>query len=71
MAYEVVRNGGKLILSARRADALERVRTRCFEINPKLTAADILLLPLDITQFSLHQACFDAALAHFGHVSWF
>lgn len=68
MAYEVARNGGKLVLSARRKDALTQVQSRCLELNTNLTSKDVLVMPLDVTDFRSHQGCFDAVLNHFGQV---
>lgn len=70
MAYEVAKNGGKLVLSARRKDALTQVQSRCLELNANLTPNDILVLPLDVTDFPSHQRCFDAVISHFGQVRW-
>jgi len=68
MAYVVAANGGKLVLSARRKDALEAVKTRCLSSNANLSVKDVLVLPMDITDFDRHQQCFDTVLDHFGQV---
>jgi len=47
VAYEYAVRGAVLILSARRADALERVREACIAKGAPPT--DVLVLPLDVT----------------------
>lgn len=69
MAYEVAKNNGKLIISARREDELLRVKNQCLALNSSLTAKDILVLPLDITKIDNHKFCFDLVIKNFGTVS--
>lgn len=69
MAYEVAKNNGKLIISARREDELLRVKNQCLALNPALTTKDILVLPMDITKIDNHKFCFDLVIKHFGTVS--
>lgn len=47
VAYEMAAEGAKLILSARREDALEIVKANC--LNNGSDDADIAILPLDVT----------------------
>jgi short-subunit dehydrogenase len=62
LAYAFSREGARLILSARRADALERVKAAC------RGPGEILLLPFDMVDDAGRQAAVARALAHFGHV---
>lgn len=68
LAYELVANGAKVVLSARRESELEKVKTQCLAIGKKsgISEEDILLLPVDITNLDLHQQYFDAVISHFG-----
>lgn len=59
----------KLVLSARRENELNRVKSKCLELNKNLTPLDILILPLDITKTNLHKSCFDLVIEQFGNVS--
>ncbi|TDB65170.1 SDR family oxidoreductase [Arundinibacter roseus] len=63
LALELALQGAKLVLSARRQDELERVK--------KLTnlAADaVLVLPYDVTDFSIAESKTSQVLAHFGRL---
>jgi len=68
LAYELVANGAKVILSGRRQTELIRVKNQCLVIGEKngLRETDILLLPFDVSQIELHQSYFDKVLSHFG-----
>ncbi|CAG7819390.1 unnamed protein product, partial [Allacma fusca] len=48
IATELAKCGAKIILSARRKEELERVRSNCLKINPLLREKDVLVLPLDM-----------------------
>jgi NAD(P)-dependent dehydrogenase (short-subunit alcohol dehydrogenase family) len=62
-AISFARRGAKLVLTARRADALlETAR----EAN--IPAEHVLTVPADVTDEAQVQALVDAALAHFGHI---
>ncbi|KAK6641689.1 hypothetical protein RUM44_013404 [Polyplax serrata] len=58
----------KLVLSARRENELNRVKSKCLELNKNLTPLDILILPLDITKTNLHKSCFDLVIEQFGNL---
>jgi len=61
MAVLASRRGAKLVLSARRADELERVRAACAD------PAQVAVLPLDLTAFDA-EAALRAAEAFFGPI---
>lgn len=62
LAYGFAKEGAKLVLSARRAAELMRVKAAC------IGAADILLVPFDMTDETGRARAVDAVLKHFGHV---
>lgn len=68
LAYALAEGGCKLILSARRIDLLERVKTNCLSGNTELTQKDILVLPFDICDVEEHQKMFDIVLSKFGQL---
>lgn len=63
LAYAFVEQGAKLILSSRNEKELQRVKNNC----PRET--DILILPLDITDFDRIPAAVEKAVGHFGFVN--
>ena len=63
LAYAWAARGAKLILSARRAEVLERVKARCQRKDE-----DILLLPLDLAESETMEAKVKEALGYFGKV---
>jgi short-subunit dehydrogenase len=62
MAYQLSQQGARLILSARREDALEKVRQRCH--NPDQHH----ILPLDLIDVDLHAHIVETALGLFGRI---
>lgn len=63
ITLESARRGAKLVLSARREDELQRVK--------KLTGlpdSDVLVLPLDVTQFDNAGTAAEAVVNHFGRI---
>ncbi|HEY6878653.1 MAG TPA: SDR family oxidoreductase [Polyangiales bacterium] len=62
LAYELARAGARLLLSARRRDRLEAVRSRC--ANAPLHR----VLPFDITEISSHAVQVARALEEFGQL---
>src|SRR5688572_929881 len=64
LAYELANKGAKLILSARRKEELERVKSNCNEAARK----DIRILPLDLAQAESLEGATQAAIQLFGHV---
>lgn len=62
LAYELGKKGNRLILSARRKDALERVKSNCsFPEN-------VAVLPLDLSHFDSLPDITEKAIAQFGKV---
>jgi NAD(P)-dependent dehydrogenase (short-subunit alcohol dehydrogenase family) len=59
-AEEVAKRGHKVVLAARRADALEQVAERIGE--------EAFVVPTDVTSRQSVEALRDAAIGHFGHV---
>lgn len=64
LAYELAGNGAKLILSARRKGALERVKGNC----PSETQPNVRILPLDLEKADTLQLSTEAAIQLFGHI---
>ena len=64
LAYELADKGAKLILSARRKEELERVKSNC----NVAVRNDIRILPLDLTQPQILEAASQTAIQFFGHV---
>ncbi|XP_022348029.1 dehydrogenase/reductase SDR family member 7 [Enhydra lutris kenyoni] len=67
LAYQLSKLGVSLVLSARRVQELERVKRRCLE-NGNLKEKDILILPLDLTDRSSHEAATKVVLQEFGKI---
>ena len=63
LAYEFAREGAKLVLSARRADELQRVKQAT-----GLPDADVLVLTLDLTETASLPAAVETVLKTFGAV---
>ena len=66
LALRFAREGACLVLSARRQDELERVAGRCREAG--LPADQILVLPLDVTDWSALPGAVQSVLDSFGAV---
>jgi dehydrogenase/reductase SDR family protein 7B len=62
LAYELSRRGAKLVLSARRADLLEQVRSRCEQPDQHM------VLPLDLTDAASLPAAAAQVRERFGRV---
>jgi short-subunit dehydrogenase len=63
LAYALAKEGAKLIISARRADELQRVAAKC-----NLAPDKILVLPLDLTDESTFEAKKAEVLKKFSHI---
>ncbi|KAL0109594.1 hypothetical protein PUN28_014564 [Cardiocondyla obscurior] len=66
LAYVLAKAGCKLILSARRAAELERVKKTCLEENKCLTDDDVEVYPMDILDLDLHEKVFQHVINKFG-----
>jgi len=64
LAYELSKKNVQLILSARRKEELERVKSNCL----KLSSGNIHILPLDLSLVNTLQSVADNAVQLFGHV---
>lgn len=64
LAYELARKGARLILSARRKEALENVKGNC----PAYTQENIRILPFDLAHADTLKLATDAAIQFFGHI---
>ncbi|CAH1155746.1 unnamed protein product [Phaedon cochleariae] len=68
-AYALAKVGAKLVLAARRYEELQKVKRKCLDLsNGLLEEKDILVIPMDMTDFPSHQKHFQEAVAHFGTV---
>jgi len=64
LAYELARQGARLILSARRKEELNRVKGNCLAS----AQPDIRILPLDLSKPETLKLSTDAATQLFGHI---
>ena len=69
-ALEAAKHGAKVVISARSEQQLKDVKRKCIAAGHAqgLTEKDILVLPMDMTDYSQHQNCLDKVLTHFGKV---
>ncbi|XP_072485483.1 dehydrogenase/reductase SDR family member 7 [Notamacropus eugenii] len=67
LVYQLSKLGASLVLSSRKVNELERVKNKCLEIS-NLKEKDILVLPLDLTDRSSHEAATERVLQHFGQI---
>lgn len=63
-AYRMAMEGAKLILTSRNQSALESVRARCIDCG----AADVVVLPADISQINMLEELSDRAWNAFGSI---
>ncbi|MET4026118.1 dehydrogenase/reductase SDR family protein 7 [Marinobacter sp. MBR-99] len=66
LALRYAKDGARLVLSARRASELERVASRCREAG--LVADDVLVLPLDVTDWASLPTAVQTVLDTFGTI---
>jgi len=64
LAYELAKKGARLILSARRKEELERVKSHCVSASQH----NIRILPLDLSQPASLEISTQAAIQYFGHI---
>ncbi|CAH2328741.1 dehydrogenase reductase SDR family member 7 [Pelobates cultripes] len=67
LSYQLAKLGSRLVLSARRENELLKVKQKCLEIS-NLEDKDILIVPLDLTNASTHEAATENVLKHFGQI---
>ncbi|KAJ0008962.1 hypothetical protein NQD34_016377 [Periophthalmus magnuspinnatus] len=67
LAYQLAQCGARLILSSRRENELQRVKSHCLQCS-NLHNEDILVLPLDLLERQSHEAKTEAAIQYFGHI---
>ncbi|MFK8103632.1 MAG: SDR family oxidoreductase [Saprospiraceae bacterium] len=63
LAYACAKEGSKLVLSARRTSALERVKAAC-----QLPGDQILVVPLDLAEHDAMQTKVEQVMQHFGRI---
>lgn len=68
LAIECVKNGSKVVISARREAQLESVKSKCLDAVPGCKSENILVLPMDMCDFDSHKKCFDQVLNTFGRL---
>ncbi|KAL5008390.1 hypothetical protein ScPMuIL_013971 [Solemya velum] len=66
-AYELAKAGCRLVLSARRKEELERVKSQCL-VSGKVKDDDVLVLPLDMLKTDTHAAAVETVLQHFSKI---
>lgn len=66
LAVRLARENARIVLSARRKAELERVSQRCIEAGA--AAANILVLPLDVTDLPSLPAAAVRVIGHFGQI---
>jgi len=66
MAYHLARAGCRVVVSARRAGELERVKQAC--VSQGAREDHILVLPLDVIDFDRHKEAVSTVLEHFGQI---
>lgn len=64
LARKIAARGGRLVLSARNREALDRVAAECRENG----AAEVLVLPLDVSEHSSLEAAARQVFSHFTHL---
>lgn len=62
LAYELVRGGAQVIISARRLDQLEEVAAKCKGKHIPL------VIPLDVLDFDQHQIAYNTIISKYGKV---
>lgn len=68
LAYQFARSGARLILSSRRRDELERVKSRCVSLMQNGSASDVMILPLDLSKSDAFEQAVNAAQQAFGQI---
>jgi len=66
LALQFAAQGARIVLSARRIDELDRVRDAC--TSQGLSAGNVLVLPLDVTDFESMPAAVNTVCSAFGRI---
>lgn len=66
LAVGFARKGARLVLSARRESQLQRVKARC--VGADLSNDQVLVLPLDVTDWAALPGAVQTVLDHFGQI---
>jgi dehydrogenase/reductase SDR family member 7 len=67
LAKVLAKNGVRLVLTARNTRELDVTKQECLSLaSGQLNQDDVLVLPLDLLNFSAHRECFNRVIAHFG-----
>ncbi|XP_053647596.1 dehydrogenase/reductase SDR family member 7 isoform X2 [Cherax quadricarinatus] len=67
LAVRLAQAGVRIAISARSVENLNKVKQRCIDTGG-VQENDVLVLPLDMTQYDQHQAAFDAVIRHYGEL---
>lgn len=65
MAYEFAKVGAKLVLSGTNQARLDGVKSNCLQLNAALSVNDVLVLPFDIANYSMHRPCLERVITQF------
>lgn len=65
MAYEFAKVGCKLVLSGTNESRLDLVKSKCLDLNSALSVGDVLVVPFNISDYSIHKTCFERVINHF------
>jgi dehydrogenase/reductase SDR family protein 7 len=68
LAYELAKVGCKLILSARRVDELERVKTKCEVLSPSGFKDAHSVVKLDLLDYESHSKCVEEMLEKYDRI---
>jgi dehydrogenase/reductase SDR family protein 7B len=68
LAYALIKEGAKIVISARRENELKRVAENCIKGTSANGSSDILILPLDLEDTKNIQEKADQVIAKFGRI---
>jgi len=66
IAVQAAKHGAKLVLTARRKELLDDVKAKCRDAGAN--SDEVLVLPLDMCDYSKHQSAFDTVIEKFGQL---
>jgi len=67
LAYKLAESGCQLVLSARRVNELQRVKSECI-LRGRVKEDDVLVLEIDVLDFNKHTKAANKILSHFGKI---